>query len=151
MNEKSLITSNKKAFHNYEIFEKIEVGIALKGCEVKSIRARKATIKESFARVIDNELWLINCHINPYKEGNRFNPNPTRDRKLLAHKREIKKLSGKINEKGFTLVPLNLYLLKNKVKIQIGIAKAKKIHDKRHSLKEKDTKREIDRGMSARY
>lgn len=137
------LAQNKKAFHDYQILDKFEAGIVLGGCEIKSIRAGKASLRDSYARVIHNELWLVNCHISAYKEGNRFNLDPERDRKLLLHKQQILKLIGKIEEKGMTLVPLNMYWSKNKVKVELGLAKAKKLYDKRKDLKEKAIQKEL--------
>ncbi len=148
MNDKShIIATNKKAYFDFHIEDKVEAGLVLKGCEVKSIRQRRVNLKESFARIIVNELWLFNCHITPYEQGSFSNELPTRDRKLLLHRQQIDKWIAKTQEKGFTIVPLKLYLSKNKVKIQLGLAKAKKMHDKRHSIKEKSIQRDIQRAV----
>ena len=148
MNYKShIIDTNKKAYFDFHIEDKVEAGLVLKGCEVKSIRQRRVNLKESFARIIVNELWLFNCHITPYEQGSFSNELPTRDRKLLLHRQQIDKWIAKTQEKGFTIVPLKLYLSKNKVKIQLGLAKAKKMHDKRHSIKEKSIQRDIQRAV----
>ena len=144
---KKLVTNNPKAFHLYEILERIEAGLMLIGCEVKSIRAGEVTIKEGFARIIGKELWLVNAHISPYKEGNRFNHEPLRNRKLLLHRSEIKKLVSKMTEKGLVLVPIGLYFDKGKVKVELGLGKPKKLFDKRKSLKEREVKRYIDRSL----
>ncbi len=143
---KKLIAANKKAFFNYQIVDKCEAGIVLTGCEVKSIRQGLVSIQESFAKFLKGELWLFNCHINPYKEGNRFNEDPLRDRKLLLHKSEINRWLGKVNEKGLSLIPLSLYFFRGKAKIELGLCKGKKLHDKRASLKEKAIKRDLERG-----
>ena len=146
------IANNKRAFHDYEIIDKYETGIVLQGCEVKSIRDSKVSIKESYVKIFKGECWLLGCHINNYPQAASYtHQSPTRDRKLLLHKREIEKIAKKVDEKGMTIVPLNLYIKKNKVKVQIGVARAKKLHDKRNAQKEKDAKREMDRGMSNRY
>jgi len=145
------IAQNKKAFHNYEILEKLEVGIVLKGSEVKSIRQGHVTIKDGFARIDQNELWLMGCHINPYLQTHRVETiDPIRNRKLLLHKKQLKKWIGKINEKGYTLIPLRLYFKENKVKLQIGLAKSKKQYDKRRQLKEKSIQRDIQKHMKRR-
>ena len=142
---KQNIASNKKAFFNYTILEKIEAGLVLNGCEVKSLRRGDAALLDSFAKVVNNELFLFNTYIKPYEQGNRYNNSPTRDRKLLLHKNEILKLIGKLEKKGLTLVPLRLYFNKNKVKVELGLGQAKKQFDKRRSIKEKDQKRQMDR------
>ncbi len=141
------LAGNKRANFNYLIEDTIEVGIELRGCEVKSIRTGKASLNESYAKIINGEAWLLNCHIPPYPQGNRENLPPARDRKLLMHRREIHKLLGKVEEKGYTLVPMSMYLARNRVKIKLGVGKAKKIYDKRKTIKERDIKREIARGL----
>jgi SsrA-binding protein len=147
MDGRKIICVNKKASHSYFIEEKYEAGLALQGTEVKSLRNGKANLKESYARVKDGEVFLYNCHISPYTHGNRQNHDPIRPRKLLLHKQEIKKLFGKIAEKGYTLVPIRLYFCKGRAKLEIGLGKGKKLHDKRHSLKEKDANREMERAF----
>lgn len=142
---KQTIASNKKAFFNYIILEKIEAGLVLNGCEVKSVRKGDVALRDSFARVVNNELFLFNTYIKPYEQGNRFNASPTRDRKLLLHKKQILKLIGKLEKKGLTLVPLRLYFSKNKVKVELGLGQAKKTFDKRRAIKEKDQSRQLDR------
>ena len=134
---------NKKAYFDYEILEEIEAGIVLTGTEIKSIRNGNANLKDSYAVVRNNEVYLLNMHISEYKEGNIFNHEEKRTRKLLLHKKEILKLRDKINLNGYTLVPLKLYFKGNKVKILLGLAKGKKIYDKRESIKERDINREI--------
>ncbi|MFC1617403.1 SsrA-binding protein SmpB [Candidatus Margulisiibacteriota bacterium] len=141
---KNISIRNKRAFHNYHVLEKYEAGIALTGCEVKSIRQGKANLQDSFARIVSGELWLFNCHINPFSEGNRYNEKPTRDRKLLMHRREINKLTGKVEQKGFLLIPISMYFSRNKLKVQIALCKSKKLHDKRRDLKEKAVKRDLE-------
>ncbi|MDA1353576.1 MAG: SsrA-binding protein SmpB [bacterium] len=145
-----IIATNKKAYHDFTIEETFDAGVVLEGCEVKSIRNGKITLKDSFARVKNNELWLFNCHINPYTQGNRYNPDPERDRKLLLKKQEIHRIIGKIEVKGYTLVPTKVYLSGQYVKIQLGLAKAKKNHDKREDLKNKAVKKEMDRALNQR-
>ena len=136
---------NRKARHDYQILDTYEAGIVLEGTEVKSIRAGKANLKDSYARVEKGELFLYNMHISPYEQGNRFNHESKRTRKLLMHKHEINRLLGKTKEKGLSLVPLKLYFKNNKVKVQIGLVRGKKLHDKRHALAERDAKREMER------
>lgn len=144
------IAANRKAFHNYFIHETYEAGIALTGTEVKSIRAGKANLRDSFAKVDHEELYLWNAHISPYEQGNRFNVDPLRTRKLLMHKREIRKLEQLLKEKGYTLIPLKLYFKHGRVKCQIGLATGKKLYDKRQDMAERDAKRHIDREMKER-
>ena len=140
-----IVSTNKKARFNYEITEKIEAGISLKGTEVKSIRNRNVSIGESYAQIKDNEVFLHNLHISPYEQGNRENHDPVRVRKLLLHKHEIKKLVGKIQQKGLALVPLSIYLRKGKIKVELGIGRGKRLVDKRESIKKKTIEREIER------
>ncbi|GAV21561.1 SsrA-binding protein SmpB [Carboxydothermus pertinax] len=146
-----VITENRKAFHDYHILEKYEAGISLKGTEVKSIRLGRVNLRDSFARIENGELWLYNMHISPYEQGNRFNHEPKRPRKLLMHKREIMRLFGKTREKGLTLVPLKLYFKGNYAKIELGLAKGKKIYDKREEMAKRDAAREIEKALRARY
>jgi len=150
MGEK-LICSNKKAFHEYFIEERFEAGMVLRGTEVKSLRQGKATLTDAFAMVKDGEAYLHNLHISPYDFGNRENHDPDRMRKLLLHKNEILRLFGKIREQGFTLVPLRLYFKDGKVKAELGLAKGKKLYDKRESLKEKDQKKDMAQAMKERH
>ncbi|MFC2164433.1 SsrA-binding protein SmpB [Acidobacteriota bacterium] len=139
-----LIAKNKKAFFNYEILETFEAGIALLGTEVKSVREGRISLKESYAEVKDGEVFLVNCHISPYEAANRFNHDPMRERKLLLHRREIKRLSGKIREKGLTLVPTKvLFNDKGRVKVEIGLAKGKRAYQKRDVIRERDRDREM--------
>lgn len=142
---------NKKAYFDYEILEEIEAGIVLTGTEIKSIRNGNANLKDSYAVVRNNEVYLLNMHISEYKEGNIFNHEEKRTRKLLLHKKEILKLRDKINLNGHTLVPLKLYFKVNKVKILLGLAKGKKIYDKRESIKERDINREIKKEWKNKY
>ncbi len=142
---------NKKARHDYSVEDTIETGIVLSGTEVKSIRQGSANLKDSYAIVRDGEVYLVGMHISPYDKGNIFNKDPLRDRKLLLHKREINKLIGLIQQKGFTLVPLKIYFLRGKVKVLLGIAKGKKLYDKREDIKSRDVKREIDRRLKESF
>jgi len=145
------IANNSKAFHDYTILEKLEVGVSLMGYEVKSIRAGHVSLKEGYVRPFKNELWLMGCHMRPYNAGGQFTDiDPMRNRKLLLHKFELKKWTEKVNEKGLAIIPLSLYFRNNKVKLEIGLAKGKKLHDKRESIKERDIQREIMRSQKNR-
>ena len=135
--------NNRKAKYDYQIFEEIEAGIVLTGTEIKSIRQGKANLKDSYATIKKGEALLLNMHISPYEQGNIFNHEETRTRKLLLHKKEILKLQDKIKLEGFTLVPLKLYLKKNKAKILLGLAKGKKTYDKRETIKQRDIERDL--------
>ncbi len=145
-----IAAENRKARHDYHIHETYEAGLALTGTEVKSLRAGKANLKDSYAAIERGELFLYNLHISPYEQGNRFNHEPLRVRKLLMHRYEINKLIGKIKEKGFTLVPLKLYFTRGKVKVELALTTGKKTYDKRHDLAERDAKRDMDREMRDR-
>ena len=145
-----LIANNKKAYHDYFIEEKYEAGIALHGTEVKSLRMGKCSIKESFIRIEKNEVYIYGMHISPYEKGNIFNKDPLRVRKLLLHKDEIRKLQGKIAEKGYTLVPLQVYFHKSLIKVEIGLAKGKKLYDKRQDIAKKDQRREAERDFKVK-
>ncbi len=149
MSEK-LITNNRKARHDYHILDKIEAGIVLQGTEVKSLRDGRANLKDSYASVKGEELFLYNLHISPYSHGNISNHDPVRVRKLLLHKKEIRKLIGKTQEKGLTLVPLRLYFKAGKAKVELGVAKGKKSYDKRQDLAKRDAERELQRAMKER-
>ncbi len=139
-----IIAKNKKAFFNYEILGSYEAGISLLGSEVKSIREGKISLKESYAEIKGREVFLVNCHISPYEAANRFNHEPTRERKLLLHRQEIKRLTGKIKEKGLTLIPTKVMINdKGKVKVEVSLAKGKRIYQKREAIKEKDREREM--------
>lgn len=140
-----LVANNKKAYHDYFIDEKYEAGIELFGTEVKSIRMGKCSIKESFIRVENGEVYIYGMHISPYEKGNIFNKDPLRVRRLLLHKKEIFKLDGKMAEKGMTLVPLQVYFKGSLVKVEIGLARGKKLYDKRQDIAKKDQKREVER------
>ena len=147
---RKLVAGNKKAFHEYFIEEKYEAGISLAGTEVKSLRMGKCSIKEAFIRLRNGEVYVYNMHISPYEKGNIFNKDPIRERKLLLHRHEIRKIEGQIAQKGYTMVPLNVYFKGSLVKVEVGLAKGKKLYDKRNSMKERDVKREIDRAMKLR-
>ena len=144
-----LIANNKKAFHDYFIEDTYETGIALAGTEVKSLRMGKCSIKESFIRVERGEVFIYGMHISPYEKGNIFNKDPLRVRKLLLHKKEILKIFGKMKEQGITVVPLQVYFSGSLVKIEIGLAKGKKLYDKRETIAKKDQKREAQREFKA--
>jgi SsrA-binding protein len=141
-----LICQNKKAWHNFFIEDKYEAGISLMGTEVKSLREGRANLGDSYGKIKNGEIFLVDAHISPYTHGNRFNPDPLRMRKLLLHKREIRRLIGKVQEKGFTLIPLRLYFSNGKAKVELGLAKGKKLFDKRESLKRKMMERDMERG-----
>ena len=145
-----LIAQNKKAFHDYHIEEKFEAGIVLTGTEIKSIRAGKVNLRDSFAQVRRGEVTLHNMHVSPYEQGNRFNHEPLRTRKLLLHRDQINKLIGAIKEKGYTLVPLKVYLKNGLAKVEVALAKGKKEYDKRESIKQKDAQREIAKAIKDR-
>lgn len=145
-----LIANNKKAYHDYFIEDKIEAGISLAGTEVKSLRQGKCSIKESFLRIEKGEVFIYGLHISPYEKGNIFNKDPLRVRKLLLHKYEINKLAGKIAEKGYTLVPLQVYFRGSLVKVEIGLAKGKKLYDKRQDIAKKDQRREAEKEFKIR-
>ena len=145
-----LIANNKKAYHDYFIDEKYEAGIELFGTEVKSIRMGKCSVKESFVRVDKGEIYVFGMNISPYEKGNIFNNDPLRIRKLLLHKSEIQKLDEKIAQKGYTLVPLSVYFKGSLVKVEIGLARGKKLYDKRDDIAKKDQKRELERDFKVR-
>ena len=145
-----LIANNKKAYHDYFIEETYEAGIALHGTEVKSLRMGKCSIKESFVRIEKEEVFIYGMHISPYEKGNIFNKDPLRVKKLLLHKGEIRKMKGKIAEKGYTLVPLKVYFKGSLVKVEIGLAKGKKLYDKRQDIAKKDQRREAERDFTVK-
>ncbi len=140
-----LIANNKKAYHDYFIDETYEAGVALHGTEVKSMRMGKCSIKEAFVRIENGEVFVYGMHVSPYEKGNIFNKDPLRVKKLLMHRYEINKLSGKVAEKGYTLVPLQVYFKEGKVKAEIGLARGKKLYDKREAIAKKDQRRETER------
>jgi len=145
-----LIANNKKAYFDYFIEDKYEAGVALHGTEVKSIRMGKCSIKESYIKIEDGEVFIYGMHISPYEKGNIFNKDPMRIKKLLMHKYEINKLNGKLQQKGLTLVPLQVYLKGGLVKVEVGLARGKKLYDKRESLAKKDMKREAEKEFKIR-
>ncbi len=145
-----LIANNKKAYHDYFIEDKYEAGIALFGTEIKSLRMGKCSIKESYIQIQNNEVYIIGMHISPYEKGNIFNKDPLRTRKLLLHRSEIRKLIGRIAEQGYTIVPLQVYLKGSLVKVEIGVAKGKKLYDKRQDIAKKDMRREAERDFKIR-
>ena len=140
-----LVANNKKAYHDYFIEEKYETGVVLHGTEVKSLRMGKCSIKEAFIRIENGEVFVYGMHVSPYEKGNIFNRDPLRPKKLLMHKMEINKLTGKLAEQGYTLVPLQVYFSNGRVKVEIGLAKGKKLYDKRQDIAKKDQKRETER------
>ena len=146
-NQKQIIANNKKAYHDYFVLETYEAGIELFGTEIKSIRNGKVNLKDSFCSVDDGEMFVIGMHISPYEHGNIFNRDPDRDRRLLMHKREIRKLHALIKQDGYTLVPLSVYFRNAKVKVEVGLCKGKKNYDKRDAIAKRDAKREMDRAM----
>ena len=145
-----LIANNKKAYHDFFIDETYECGIALHGTEVKSMRMGKCSIKEAFVRIEDGEVFVYGMHVIPYEKGNIYNKDPLRVKKLLLHKYEINKLLGKIKEKGYTLVPLQVYFKDGKVKVEIGLARGKKLYDKREAIAKKDQRREAEKEFKVR-
>ena len=144
-----LIANNKKAYHDYFIEEKYEAGIELYGTEVKSLRMGKCSIKESFIRIDHGEVFVYNMHISPYEKGNIFNKDPLRIKKLLLHRSEIRKITGKIAQKGYTLVPLQIYFKGSLSKVEIGLAKGKKLYDKRQDIAKKDQRRDAERSFKS--
>ena len=146
-----LIAQNKKAFHDYHIEETFEAGIVLTGTEVKSLRVGRANLRDSYASVKENELWLIGVHISPYDQGNIFNHDPLRNRKLLVHRHELKRLVGKIQRAGYTLVPTKMYFKEGRAKVEVGLAKGKATYDKRQDLAKKDAQRDIERAFRERH
>ena len=145
-----LIANNKKAYHDYFIEDKYEAGISLAGTEVKSLRQGKCSIKESFIRIEKGEVFIYGMHVSPYEKGNIFNKDPLRVKKLLLHKYEINKIAGKIAEKGYTLLPLQVYFRGSLVKVELGLARGKKLYDKRQDIAKKDQKREAEREFKIR-
>src|SRR5881296_2574851 len=143
------IATNRRARHEYEILETVEAGLVLRGTEVKSLRAGLVNFKDSYASVRNGEGWLLGCHISPYSHGTDANHDPERDRKLLLHKRELARLSGKISERGLTLVPLRLYFKDGRAKVELGLARGRKLHDKRAAIREREVRREMDKAARA--
>ncbi len=147
MENKKILAKNPNAYHNYNIIDKLEAGIVLSGTEIKSIRAGKVNLKDSFANIKNGECYIYSMHISPYEFGNIYNKDPIRDRKLLLRKKEINKLFGKIKQDGFTLVPISLYLKNNLVKVELGIGKGKKLYDKRQDIAKKDAEMKIHKAL----
>lgn len=144
------LAQNRKAYHDYFIEETIEAGIVLTGTEIKSVRRGAANLRDAYARLENGEVWLINMHISPYEQGNRFNHEPLRTRKLLLHRSEISKLLGAARERGLTLIPTRLYMRNGFCKVELGLAKGKKLHDKREATKKRDADREIAKALRER-
>jgi SsrA-binding protein len=144
------IATNRKAYHDYEVVDTVETGIVLTGTEIKSIREGRVNLRDGFAIVRDGEVWLLNVHIAPYAGGNRQNHEPLRERKLLLHRQEINRLAGRVQEKGWTLVPLRLYLKDNRAKIELGLVRGKRQYDKRETIAKRDFEREVQREVKGR-
>lgn len=147
MSNDTSIAVNRKAFHDYAIEDRVEAGLALTGTEIKSIRAGRVNLRDAYVRPIKGELWLWNAHIAQYDAGNRYNHEPTRSRKLLLHRKQIDELAGKVQAKGYTLIPLRLYLKRGLAKVEVGLGRGKKSYDKREALAEREAKREIERAI----
>ncbi len=146
-----IVTVNRKAFHDYQIEEELEAGIALTGTEIKSIRAGRVNLRDAYARIENGELWLIGCHISPYQQaGGYFNHEPERPRKLLVHRQELNYLREKVQAKGYTLVPLRMALRKGRAKVDIGLGRGKKLYDKRDAMAERDARRDVERALRNR-
>jgi SsrA-binding protein len=141
------VAVNRRAYHDYFIDEKYEAGVMLSGTEIKSVRSGRANLRDGFVRIDNNEAWLENVHISPYAQGNVMNQEPVRPRKLLLHRKEISSLIGKVKQKGYTLIPLRVYIARNRAKVEIGLARGKRQYDKREAIAARDAKREIERAM----
>jgi SsrA-binding protein len=141
------VAVNRRAYHDYFIDEKYEAGVMLTGTEIKSVRNGRANLRDGFVRIDSNEAWLENVHISPYAQGNVMNQEPVRPRKLLLHRKEISSLIGKVKQKGYTLIPLRVYITRNRAKVEIGLARGKRQYDKREAIAARDAKREIERAM----
>ena len=148
--ERKIVTTNRKAFHDYIVFEKYVAGIVLSGTEIKSVRQNLVNLKDSFCSFVDNELFLYKCHISPYEHGNRYNHEPERLRKLLLTKKELLKISQKVKKEGYTIVPLEMFFIQGLAKLEIALVKGKKLYDKREDLTKKDQKREMERAGKIR-
>jgi SsrA-binding protein len=148
--DEQVIAVNRRAFHDYDIDDRIEAGLVLTGTEIKSVRAGHVVLREAYARIEHGEAWLWNAHIAPYEQGNRYNHEPTRTRKLLLHRREIAGLAGRVRMRGYTLVPLRLYLRHNRAKVELGLARGKKSFDKREAIAERDARRDVERALRER-
>jgi SsrA-binding protein len=145
-----VVATNRRARHDYDILETFEAGLVLQGTEVKSLRAGQVTFKDSYATIQNSEAWLVGCHISPYRQGGYANHDPERRRKLLLHRREVNRLFGKTAERGLTIVPLRLYFKDGRAKLEVGLARGKRVHDKRAALRERETRREMDKELRAR-
>lgn len=145
-----IIAVNRRANHDYFIDDRVEAGLALTGTEIKSIREGRVNLREGYARIIDGEAWLVNVHIAPYEQGNRYNHEPLRDRKLLLHRDEINTLMGRVRQRGYTLIPLQIYLKHGRAKVELGLARGKREFDKRESIARREAQREIDRHLRGR-
>jgi SsrA-binding protein len=145
-----IVAQNRKAFHDYSIEETVEAGIVLTGTEVKSLREGKANLKDSYVLIKEGEVLLLNCHISPYTHGNIMNHDPVRTRKLLLHKKEIARIQAKALQKGYSLIPLKIYFKESRAKVEIGLARGKKMYEKRDSIKKREADREIERAMKTR-
>ena len=141
------VAVNRRAYHDYFIDERYEAGVMLSGTEIKSVRSGRANLRDGFVRIDNNEAWLENVHISPYAQGNVMNQEPVRSRKLLLHRKEISSLIGKVKQKGYTLIPLRVYITRNRAKVEIGLARGKRQYDKREAIAARDAKREIERAM----
>jgi SsrA-binding protein len=141
------VAVNRRAYHDYFIDEKYEAGVMLSGTEIKSVRGGRANLRDGYVRIDNNEAWLENVHISPYAQGNVMNQEPVRPRKLLLHRKEIASLIGKVKQKGYTLIPLRVYITRNRAKVEIGLARGKRQYDKREAIAARDAKREIERAM----
>ena len=150
MDNEKVVATNRKAQHDYFLLETLEAGIALQGSEIKSIRAGQISLKEAYVRIDGEQAWLVNAHVAPYDPASRENHDPLRDKKLLLHKKEIKKLWDEVRQKGTTIIPLRVYLSRGRAKVEIAVAKGKRKYDKRQDLKKKDAQREIDRALNKR-
>lgn len=150
MSEKRDLARNRKAYHDYHLYDTYEAGIVLTGTEIKSVRSGRVNLRDSYVQIRNGEAWLLNVHIAPYAAGSRDNPDPRRERKLLLHVREIERLRAGLQEKGLTVVPLRLYLRGNRAKVEIALARGKKMYDKREAIQRRETKRRIERELKGR-
>ena len=150
MSKTRALATNRKAFHDYFIYDRKEAGIVLTGTEIKSIRSGRVNLRDGYVRIQDGEAWLVNVHVSPYSAASRENPDPRRERKLLLHRREIDRLQSAVQEKGLTIVPLRLYLKENRAKVEIALARGKKLYDKRAAIAKKEAQRLVAREMKSR-
>ena len=151
METRKIIATNRRAYHDYSIEETMEAGMVLLGTEIKSLRAGKVSLAQSYAKPEKGELWLLNAHIAPYESGNRYNHDPARPRKLLMHHKEIRELASKVMEKRFAIVPLRVYLKKGRAKVELGLGKGKRLYDKRESIARREANRDIERTLKMRH